>query len=663
MIKDWDSYNMKNIKRIPFLSKKGGRHRNKVYYLDTVTAFDIETTNIDKYRQSVMYIWQWQINNTTVIGRTWEDFREFYDRLQKSIQDDCMMVVFVHNLSFEYQFLKSIIPVDSVFAMDSRKILKFTSGKLEFRCSYLQSNMSLDALLKQMKVPVKKVQGFDYRKKRYSWTKLDDFELSYCVADVKGLRQAMIKRMRSQNDNLYTIPLTSTGYSRRLAKQALSGYQKYIHYMLPDQEVMTALRDCFRGGDTHAHRWNSNTLISSSNEVHIYSKDISSSYPAVMLSEKYPKDFKKGDPEYLKTYLENDYALLMYIDLFDLELQNPDFGDPYLGKAKCIHIDNGQFDNGRVLSADAVRVCINEIDLKIIYNEYTFSSFQIDKLWIANKAYLPYKLRDLLKDTYAQKTLLKGQKDQELQYNHIKSLFNAYYGMMVQNPIKPNYILNETGDLVVDDSETIEDLMERYHIKGWLPYQWGVWVTSYARLKLHEGIWCITDPHDFLYCDTDSVKFTGEYSDNFEKLNQKYLDPELSAPDHAGKLHYIGIYEDDGEYKQFKTLGAKKYCYVDFDDQLHVTISGVNKKKAPAELKSIKRFKEGFVFRKAGGTESIFNDHPDIEYITIQRHRQKITSNVMIRESTYTVSLTPEYKRLLAFLANTDIRYSLHYER
>ena len=317
MIKTWDAYNMRNIKRIPFLSKKGGRHRNKVYYIDTVTAFDIETTNIDKYKQAVMYIWQWQINNTTVIGRTWEDFQEFYKRLQESIRDDCMMVVYVHNLSFEYQFLKSIIPIDSVFAMDARKILKFTSGKLEFRCSYLQSNMSLDAFLKQMGVPAKKVQGFNYRKKRYPWTKLTKDELHYCVNDVKGLRQAMIRRMESQGDNLYTVPLTSTGYSRRLAKQALSGFQKYIHWMLPDQEVMMALRDCFRGGDTHAHRWNSNILITSG-EVGIYSKDISSSYPAVMLSERFPKEFRRGDPKYLNRYLEKDYAVLMYIDFFDI---------------------------------------------------------------------------------------------------------------------------------------------------------------------------------------------------------------------------------------------------------------------------------------------------------------------------------------------------------
>ena len=109
-------------------------------------------------------------------------------------------------------------------------------------------------------------------------------------------------------------------------------------------------------------------------------------------------------------------------------------------------------------------------------------------------------------------------------------------------------------------------------------------------------------------------------------------------------------------------MGAKKYCYVDMDGQLHTTISGVNKRLAPAELKDIRNFKEGFVFRTAGGTESIFNDNPDMT-IRIQGHDLKITSNVMIKESTYTLSLTLEYKRLLAFLANTDIRYSLHYER
>lgn len=187
-------------------------------------------------------------------------------------------------------------------------------------------------------------------------------------------------------------------------------------------------------------------------------------------------------------------------------------------------------------------------------------------------------------------------------------------------------------------------------------------VTSYARLKLHKGIHCVK-PDQFCYCDTDSVKCLGDHSAEFEKLNQEYFREDLSAPDRDGNLHYIGLFEFEETYKRFKTLGAKKYAYEDQDGKLHITVSGVSKSKGAAELKSIERFNEGFIFRKGGGTESVYNDDPEIKEIRIQGHVQKITSNVAIIESTYTLGLSPDYKRLLNFLNSTDIRYSLHYER
>lgn len=422
MIRSWDEYNIRNVKRIPILERGKGNHRNKIRYIDTVTAFDIETTLIKKYRQSVMYIWQFQINNTTVIGRTWEDFQRFYERLNKAIPEDAMMVVYVHNLSYEFQFLKSIIPVDSVFAMDARKILKFTSGKLEFRCSYIQSNMSLERFLMQMGVSAQKIKGFDYHKKRYSWTPLTDDELLYCINDVKGLRQAMIRRMAYNGDNLYTIPLTSTGYSRRLAKASLKGYQKYIHHMLPDLECFTALRDEFRGGDTHAHRLNSNILI----KQPVESWDISSSYPAVMLTERFPREFVKADPEYLVNYLNYGKACLFYITLTNVRLKDQDHGDPYLSKAKCLQLSGETLDNGRILSAQRLRTCLNEVDFAIVNAEYVYDSYAVDKLWIASKSLLPRSLRQLIMDTYRDKTLLKGG-DKEYEYQHAKALFNSYY--------------------------------------------------------------------------------------------------------------------------------------------------------------------------------------------------------------------------------------------
>lgn len=666
MIKTADTYNTRIIGRLPIQKKAGRKKRGQPDYIDCVTAFDIETTLIKKYKQSVLYHWQFQIKTTTITGRTWEDFRRLYDRLQESIPDETMLVCYVHNLSYEFQFLKSIIPVDSVFAMDKRKILKFCSGKIEFRCSYLWTNQSLDRFLKSMDVRNKKIKGFDYSKKRYPWTPLNKAELQYCINDVKGLTQAIIKKLKADGDNLYTVPLTSTGYSRRLAKEALKGYRRIIWRWIPsDVAIFRAMRDEFRGGDTHAHRKNANRLL----RIGMYGveemggMDISSSYPAQLMREKFPKEFIPAEPQYLIDYINYGKACLFYISFDNIRLKNDDFGDPYLSKAKCTNIVDPTYDNGRILKAQALRTCLNEIDFAIVAAEYDFDGYICEQLWIAQKAYLPERFRELIMDTYRAKTELKGVAGREYEYNHAKALFNSYYGMAVQNPCKPDYNYDPaTGLLNEDLSRSEEELLAKYKKNGWFPYQVGVWCTSYARLQLHRGIHCV-DPLDFLYCDTDSVKYMGNYDQAFKKLNKEYRNKEYSAVDPSGERHYLGVYENDASYLAFKTLGAKKYAYEDMEGKLHITISGVNKQLGAEELGSIENFKEGFIFRKAGGTESIYNDDPEIKEIRIQGHKLQITSNIAIMDSTYTLGLAMDYRRLLAFLNASDIRYSLHYER
>ena len=64
----------------PDIISRQGKRKAKSY-CDSVCAFDIETTLIDSIRQSVMYIWQYQIGkHLTVIGRTWE---QFFDMMEK----------------------------------------------------------------------------------------------------------------------------------------------------------------------------------------------------------------------------------------------------------------------------------------------------------------------------------------------------------------------------------------------------------------------------------------------------------------------------------------------------------------------------------------------------------------------------------------------------
>lgn len=633
------------------------KNRKKINYASTVCAFDIETTNIDKYEQSVMYIWQFQIGERwTVYGRTWDEFRQFIQRLQEALPDSCYLVIYVHNLSFEFQFLKSIIPIDDVFAMDDRRILRVRSGALEFRCSYIHSNMSLDRFLRAMDVPDKKVKGFDYKKKRYSWTKLSKAELHYCINDVRGLVQAINIEMQKDGDNLYTIPLTSTGYSRRLAKAALGPYRQWIKKMLPDLPCFQALRRAFRGGDTHANRYNANIIIDSI-ITSIGSWDISSSYPAVMLTELFPRELVETDPALFDSKYKHGKACLIHIYMENVRLQDERFGCPYIPKAKCEHLVGATFDNGRVLSADHLDMFITEIDFEILAHEYDFE-YQILELWTGTKSPLPELFRNLLLNTYIEKTQLKGVDD--YMYSKKKNLFNSYYGMTVQNPCKPNYEFKD-GMMKLKD-ETLEDLMDDYQRHGWLPYQWGVWVTAYARKKLHEGLWLL-DPDDFIYSDTDSIKCMGDYSEAFEKLNAKYKREELSALDPKGKRHYIGIFEFEENYKRFKTMGAKKYAYEDMNGNLHLTVSGVNKRLGAQELGKLENFKEGFVFKAGGGLAAKYNDFPEVKQVRIQNHIQEITSNVMLKDSTYTLGMAMDYSRLIAFLMNTDIRSSLHYER
>lgn len=654
MIRNAAEYNFRNVRRIPILDPDSNR---KIKYLDTVTAFDIETTLITKYQQSIMYIWQFQIRKTTVIGRSWDEFKTFIKGINDAVPDGCRIVCYVHNLSYEWQFIKNIIPIDEVFAMDRRKILRVISGKLEIRCSYIHSNMSLDRFLQQMGVRHKKIKGFDYSKKRYPWTRLSDQEILYCINDVRGLQEAICSEMRKDGDDLYTIPLTSTGYARREAREALASSRWWIRMILPDLEVFQILRKVFRGGNTHANRWNANILHEASEEIPIYSYDISSSYPASILENRYPSKFYKGEPDLLWLYLKHDKAILMHIVMYDVRLIDDMFGCPYISKSKCDSITGGEFDNGRVLKAERIECWINEIDFQILLMEYEFE-YQLIECWIAKKIRLPEPFRQMIIRMYQQKTSLKGIDD--YLYGKSKNRINSVYGMSVTSPVKEDLIF-EDGIIKESYDRSLEDLIAEYHKKGWLPYQWGVWITSYSRLKLELGLHAI--PYtDFLYCDTDSIKFLGDHRKAFDDLNSKIRNEEMSAVDPSGKRHYLGIWEFDGSYKRFKTLGAKKYCYED-DKGLHVTISGVNKTLGAEELKTIENFKPGFVFRKAGGTESRYNDQTEPIRVKIQGHEVDITSNVAIVPSTYHLSLTVEYDLLLRFLGSTDIRSSLHYER
>lgn len=635
--------------------KKGnqGKRNNKRIYKDLLCAFDIETTNDRESTQAFMYVWQFQINDITIMGRTWNEFITFLERMKDELKSEEYIVIFVHNLSFEFQFLRGIYNFnkEEVFAIDSRKVLKCEMfNHFELRCSYLQTNMSLSEFTHKMGVQDVKLSGeeFDYSIARYPWTPLTEQELQYCINDVKGLVEAMRIQMDLEHDTFYTLPLTSTGYVRRDVKAAMRHFNRQeLKDMLPDYNVFEMLREAFRGGNTHANRYYSNVIL---NDVH--SNDYASSYPNVQINCRFPmspwlrEDGMDLDRCLLKIY-KHKRACLMRINLFNVRLKDPMWGAPYLAKAKCRNIKNCENDNGRILSAEYLETTLTDIDFKIMLLEYEFDWIEFTDFYHSRYGLLPKQLRETVLEYFRRKTELKGVEGQELYYMKSKNKLNSVYGMSVQSPVKQSIdFINDFIDRQDDERE----LLDSANKKAFMSYAWGVWTTAHARWELEEAINICGDR--FVYCDTDSVKYIGELDfDSFNaKKKRRSEENGAVATDPKGVRHYLGVMEHDADYIEFATMGAKKYAYRYPDGKLGITIAGVNKTKGAAELEKaggLKAFKEGFVFKEAGGTESIYNDEPEIKSITREGKEIPITANLFIKESEYTLGITAEYARIL----------------
>lgn len=667
------------FKNPPLLkNRRGNPGGKKRHYLGITTAFDIETTLIDDINQSVMYIWQWQFGEDyTVIGRTWDEFLELQKRIKAVLPEDRWLVVYVHNLSYEFQFLKGIYTFtpEDVFAVASRKVVKADMwGCFEFRCSYKLTNMSLKQFTKKMRVAHQKLSGeeFDYSQKRYPWTELSEEELEYCINDVLGLVEAVNALMDRDGDTLQTIPLTSTGYVRRNAKRAMKNgnvHHNFVYSILPDIETYRALREAFRGGNTHANRYYAGDIVEN-----VHSADRSSSYPAVMCNCEFPMSVftpilpKDLNRDYIARCITIRHkALLLRIGIKDLHLRDEYWGCPYLSKDKCRNIRKGvdTEDNGRILRAEYLETTITDVDLRIIMSEYSGEIIFLQG-WYASYKKLPQPLIDEVIKYYKDKTELKGVSGQEIYYDKAKALLNSLYGMMAQDPVKHNLIFQQVGDWEEDTSKTDEEILGRSNEKAFLAYQWGVWVTAWARWALEQGIRLVHDTEgaDFVYCDTDSVKYTGvvDWSAYNAERVAECKESGAYATDPSGVTHYMGVFETEDNpetgvaYRYFKTLGAKKYAYVEKEgDGVHCTIAGVNKAKGGKELDKhggLSAFAEGFIFTEAGGTQAVYNDSPQMNHVDIENHVLPVTANVAILPSEYTLGITGEYERILKYAKN-----------
>ena len=223
------------------------------------------------------------------------------------------------------------------------------------------------------------------------------------------------------------------------------------------------------------------------------------------------------------------------------------------------------------------------------------------------------------------------------------------------------------GDYLRSGYETMTPEEIEKALKGAaFPYQWGVYTTVYARKQLQDAIKLCGDK--IIYCDTDSVKTLGDVPIHQlnDALKKRAEAVGAYADDMHGKRHYIGVFEPDGHYRQFITQGAKRYAYIKDNGRMGVTVAGVataideetewtdqdgekyNPTFAVEELKTLKRFKPGMKWEKAGGTQVVYNDADNIMYADPETGKEvHITKNVAIIPTTYVMTHSRDYALLL----------------
>lgn len=645
-------YYVGTVKKIQAARMKN-REEKGWQYLNLVCTFDIETTTIRETNEGFMYIWQFCLGDTVIIGRTWKEFFSFLEEVIDvyEINENKILVIYVHNLQFEFQFLKDFFEWKSVFATKKRTVLKAdTRNGIEFRCSYKLTNMSLEKLTENSKncEHIKQVGDIDYSIFRTSKTYITDEELAYCYCDVKGLAEAISDYM--EEDTLATIPLTSTGFIRRECRIAMRKNpfnRKSFLDMRMDEKIYVMLKEALRGGNTHGSRFLSNMIIEN-----VKNFDAISSYPYVQCCKYFPMSNFKSTPIRSEAFFEKEIVtrcclFRMFVKKLEIKQGVP---IPYISASKVTIVgEEGKKQkstidkfNGRVLYAENVLMTITELDYNIIKEQYDLTDMYIDDFYTAKRGKLPKEMRDYIKYRFEEKTHLK--KGDPYYYMKSKNKLNGIFGMSCTDCVHDIYKLIH-GEWE-EKTESVKEGLEKFYnnSNSFLTYAWGIWTTAHGRAHLQRLI-NITGSDGTVYCDTDSDKCINPDMERINSLNEEIreeVEREEAFCDFDGKRYYMGVFEEEEPYKRFKTLGAKKYAYEDMNGKLHVTVSGVSKKNGAKDLGKLENFKPGFIFRHAGGQKVWYNDMK-IHTLKIGDEEILTASNVGMADREYTIGLTGEY--------------------
>ena len=583
----------------------------KLKYKDSIITFDIETTSMEvpdnekksrtnkhkTKKYAFMYIGAIYNNGVIFKYRKWKDIVNYFDKLSSLCKDDERYVCYVHNLSFEFQFMKDWFKLEDVFCRKAHNVIRCRYKNIEFRCSLALANCKLEKLAKNEHLGVKKLVGdLDYSLIRHYNTPLTEQEQKYVDNDVIIVAEYIKKKVKEYG-GLENIPMTSTGEVRYLFRKELGKNLKKIHslveaYSAPTMECQNLLIDAYSGAYTHANYQIIDQIV-----YNLGCRDISSSYPFQMVARKFPTIwFKIKESYYEDIYsLFEKYPPSEYASVFTASFTNirSKHVHSILSQHKCSQLDTyASIDNGRVNSADYLTISLTETDLLNVFDFYDFDEITLENVWVSKKEYLPKEIVAIILKLFKQKTELKDIEEEEENYMRSKNRINGVYGTAVFNLLDSGVYFDEISNMNFFKEEKTFSDFKKYtsNPNQYLWYSIGVWVTSYAKRQILEPIKKMSE--NAKYSDTDSVKFTSvkRYDKMWEHLNakvktefynamkyHKFSPVDYTFIDKHGKHHFMGIFDEEKPYKRFKALGSKRYLVEYYDGEMKSTVAGAPK--------------------------------------------------------------------------------------
>lgn len=661
--------------------------------VNAACSFDTETTSTYVNNEKVAFTYFWQLGLTDQFycyGRTWDSFVNLCKHISEVLQlsESQRLIIYVHNLAFEFQFMRKYFRWVDVFSTKERNPIKaLTSLGIEFRDSYILSGLPLFLVAENLTShTIKKLIGdLDYSLVRTPETPLSEKELGYCLNDVIILVD-YIEEQIEQYGNITKIPLTNTGRVRLAVKEKAFSKRNYaitrklMQNLTLTPEVYKQMKRAFAGGFTHANKNWVGKIIKG-----VQSMDFTSSYPTVLLaSNRFPMsrplEYKFQGKEKFLADLINPRKMFFFTATFTEIVTKIDY-ENYLSKSKCFDTDNLVENNGRVWSAHKLSVTICSIDWEILEKCYDWENVEFSEITMFTTSYLPKYMLESVIEFYKKKTTLKGVSGKEREYLLFKGMLNSLYGMTVTDFAKPEITYSDDwGKELLNLDECIDDYNNNKN--RFLYYPWGVVVTALARQNLWSGILALGN--DYVYSDTDSVKFINpeKHKAYFDRYNQeitnklktmcklKGLDyTDLEPATVKGVKKPLGVWDDDGFYDLFKTLGAKRYV-VSEKGELKITIAGLGKKAGKDYLlkiskgdivQAMKNFKIGLRV-PAGKTGKNVHTYIDTPFngiiVDYQGNDSEVESlsSVHLEPTSFEMSISETFAEFLARMVTTGTR-------